>query len=84
MCVSAHAFSQTGQTCNQAVTIVTNNACSYSSHTTSGTEYWLKFIATSPTVNISLITTKFGLNATHIHRLGLYDGICTNLYTKSG
>ncbi|MCC7331231.1 MAG: SBBP repeat-containing protein [Flavobacteriales bacterium] len=65
------------QTCNTAVNITPASSCNYSSHTTTGTEYWLKFVATSPTVNISLVTVKFGINATHIHNLSLYSGNCS-------
>jgi hypothetical protein len=65
------------QTCVTAVNIIPATTCNYSSHTTNGTEYWLKFTATSQTVNISLITTKFGINAPHVHNLALYSGNCS-------
>ncbi len=66
------------QTCITATNLTTASSCNYSSHTTTGTDYWLKFTATSPTVNISLVTVKFDLNATHIHNLALYSGSCSN------
>lgn len=66
------------QNCSSALTIAPSNSCSYTSHTTNGTEYWLKFTATSKNVNISLVTTQFGTNATHIHNLQLLDGTCSN------
>jgi hypothetical protein len=66
------------QTCVTAVNIVPTATCNYSTHTTTGTDYWFKFSATSPTVNISLVTVKFDLNATHIHNLALYSGSCSN------
>lgn len=66
------------QTCVTATNLATASSCNYSSHTTTGTDYWLKFTATSPTVNISLVTVKFDLNATHIHNLALYSGNCSS------
>lgn len=67
------------QNCGTSASITTSTSCNYTSHVTTGNEYWLKFTATSPTVNISLVTTKFGLNATHIHNLALYSGTCSSL-----
>jgi hypothetical protein len=66
------------QTCSTAATITPATTCNYTTHTTTGTEYWLKFVASSPTVNISLVTVKFGINATHIHNLSLYSGNCSS------
>lgn len=66
------------QTCSTATTISPATTCNYTTHTTTGTEYWLKFVASSPTVNISLVTVKFGINATHIHNLALYSGNCSS------
>lgn len=66
------------QTCATAVNVTPASTCNYTTHTTTGTEYWLKFVASSPTVNISLVTVKFGINATHIHNLALYSGNCSS------
>ncbi|MCC7332688.1 MAG: SBBP repeat-containing protein [Flavobacteriales bacterium] len=66
------------QTCVSAVNTTPTATCNYSTHTTNGTEYWLKFTATSPTVNISLVTVKFGINAPHVHNLALLTGVCGN------
>ncbi|MCC7332537.1 MAG: SBBP repeat-containing protein [Flavobacteriales bacterium] len=66
------------QTCATSLNLTSASTCNYSTHITTGTEYWLKFTATSPTVNISLITVKFGINATHIHNLALYSGNCSS------
>lgn len=63
-------------TCNSAVNITPTTTCNYSSYTTNGTDFWLKFVATSKNVNISLITTQFGSNATHIHDIQLRSGSC--------
>ena len=71
-------ISQAQQTCSTAVTIVPAASCNYQTYTTSGTEFWLKFIATSPTVNISVVTVKFGINAPHIHHLELISGTCSS------
>jgi len=72
-----YSFLKAQQTCATAVNLTPSSTCNYTSHTTTGTEYWLKFVASSPTVNISLITVKFGINATHIHNLALYSGNCS-------
>jgi hypothetical protein len=64
------------QTCVTAVNTTPAATCNYSTHTTTGTEYWLKFVATSSTVNISLVTVKFGINAPHVHNLALLTGVC--------
>ncbi len=64
------------QTCSTAALITTANTCNFTTHATAGTEHWLKFVATSPTVNISLITVKFGINSPHIHNLALLTGSC--------
>ncbi|OFY86590.1 MAG: hypothetical protein A3F72_08940 [Bacteroidetes bacterium RIFCSPLOWO2_12_FULL_35_15] len=69
---------QTGLTCATAVTVIPSATCNYSTYTTSATEMWGQFVATSPTVSISLITAKFGLNSTHIHNLALISGTCSN------
>ncbi|MCC7333438.1 MAG: SBBP repeat-containing protein [Flavobacteriales bacterium] len=74
---SFHAL-KAQQTCATAVSTTPTATCNYSTHTTTGTEYWLKFVASSPTVNISLVTVKFGINATHIHNLALYSGNCSS------
>lgn len=66
------------QTCVTSVNVTPAATCSYSTHTTTGIEYWLKFTATSPTVNISLVTIKFGINAPHVHNLALLTGVCGN------
>lgn len=76
LCSSIKA--QNGTTCTAAVTIIPSTTCNYSTYTTSATEMWAQFVATSPTVNISLITAKFGLNSTHIHNLALIGGTCSN------
>jgi hypothetical protein len=68
--------SKAQQTCVTAVNTIPATTCNYSTHTTNGTEYWLTFVATSPTVNISLVTVKFGINAPHIHNLALLIGSC--------
>lgn len=68
--------SKAQQTCVTAVNTTPAATCNYSTHTTTGTEYWLKFVASSPTVNISLVTVKFGINAPHIHNLALLTGSC--------
>ena len=70
------SFLKAQQTCVSAVNTTPTTTCNYSSHTTNGTEYWLKFVASSPTVNISLVTVKFGINAPHIHNLALLTGSC--------
>ena len=62
------------QTCATAVNTTPAATCNYSTHTTTGTEYWLTFVATSSIVNISLVTVKFGINAPHVHNLALYSG----------
>lgn len=77
--LSLFSFSQIGINCNSSELIVSSNSCNYSDHTTSSTEYWLEFIATSPSVNISLMTTKYGLDAPHIHSLNLFEGNCGSL-----
>jgi hypothetical protein len=74
-----NVFSQTGVDCQNAIPVATNNSCIYSNYTTSGTQFWLEFQATSPTVNISLITTKYGVDAPHIHELNLFEGACGSL-----
>jgi hypothetical protein len=72
------SFLKAQQTCSTAVVITPAGTCNYSTHTTTGTDYWLRFVAASPTVNISLVTVKFGINATHIHNLALYSGNCSS------
>jgi hypothetical protein len=69
-------FLKAQQTCATAVNAIPAATCNYSTHTTTGTEYWLTFVATNPTVNISLVTVKFGINAPHIHNLALLTGVC--------
>lgn len=71
------SFAKSQTTCSSAVIITPSGTCNYSNHTTIGTEYWLKFTATSPTVNVSLITVQFGTNAPHIHNLQLISGTCS-------
>lgn len=75
MCLNLNT-SKAQQTCVTAVNTTPTAICNYSTHTTNGTEYWLKFVASSPTVNISLVTVKFGINAPHIHNLALLTGSC--------
>jgi hypothetical protein len=72
-------FSQSGLNCSDAIPIMSSTTSNYSNHTTSGTEFWLTFVATSPTVNISLITTKYGIDAPHIHALNLFSGSSESL-----
>lgn len=62
--------------CTNALSITTASVCNYQSFTTTTDQMWFKFIAQSKDVNISLLTTKFGLNATHIHNITLYSGSC--------
>lgn len=73
----ASTQAQTGTTCNNAISITPTSTCSYSSYTTGGTEMWFKFVASSPTLNISVVTTKFGINAPHIHNIALISGTCS-------
>ncbi|MBI2722806.1 MAG: T9SS type A sorting domain-containing protein [Bacteroidetes bacterium] len=68
--------SQAQQTCSSAVAILTGTNCNYSNYTSTSSDFWLKFVATSQNVNISLITTLFGTNATHIHNIKLLSGSC--------
>lgn len=77
--ISNGCFAQSGLNCSDATPVTSSSTCNYSNHTTTGTEFWLAFVATSPTVNISLITTKYGLDAPHIHALNLLDGSCGSL-----
>ena len=65
--------------CSSSVNISPTNTCDFSGHTTNSQEYWLDFNATSEYVNITLETTKFGLNETHIHGIELYSGNCGSL-----
>ena len=69
-------FAQTGVDCANAAAVVPSSNCNYSNHTTTGVEYWLTFVATNEHVNISLVTTKFGIDALHIHSLSLVEGAC--------
>lgn len=77
--ISNGYFSQSGLNCSDATPVSSSSSCNYSNHTTSGTEIWLRFVATSPTVNISLVTTKYGIDAPHIHALNLFEGNCGSL-----
>lgn len=77
--ISSLNFAQTGSTCLEAVPVLSSPTCNYSNFTTSGAEFWLKFTANSRTVNISLITTKFGIDAPHIHSIKLFEGTCSSL-----
>lgn len=77
--ISNGYFAQTGLNCLNAIPVISSSTCNYSNHTTSGTEFWLAFVATSPTVNISLVTTKYGIDAPHIHALNLFEGTCGSL-----
>lgn len=77
--ISNGYFAQSGLSCSDATPVTSLTTCNYSNHTTSGTEFWLEFVATSPTVNISLITTKYGIDAPHIHALNLFEGTCGSL-----
>lgn len=70
---------QNGSMCTNAISAGTASLCNYSDYTTSGTEFWLSFVATSSTVNISLVTTKYGIDAPHIHALNLFEGTCGSL-----
>jgi hypothetical protein len=72
-------FSQTGATCGDAITLISTDSTDYSNHTTADTVFWFEFTATSPYVNISLETPKYGLNVPHIHSLQLFSGSCTGL-----
>jgi len=72
-------FAQSGSNCSNATSVTSSSTCNYSNHTTSGTEFWLTFVATSSTVNISLVTTKYGVDAPHIHALNLFEGTCGSL-----
>ncbi len=72
-------FAQSGLNCLDATPVTSSVTCNYSNHTTSGTEFWLAFVATSPTVNISLVTIKYGIDAPHIHSLNLFEGTCGSL-----
>jgi hypothetical protein len=72
-------FAQSGLNCIDATPVTSSTTCNYSNHTTSCTEFWLAFVATSPTVNISLVTTKYGIDAPHIHALNLFEGTCGSL-----
>lgn len=77
--ISNISLAQSGSNCSESTTVTSSYTCNYSNFTTSGTEFWLKFTAMSPTVNISLITTKFGIDAPHIHALKLFEGTCSSL-----
>lgn len=72
-------FSQTGATCGDAITLIPTDSTDYSNHTTADTVFWFEFTATSPYVNISLETPKYGLNVPHIHSIQLFSGSCTSL-----
>jgi hypothetical protein len=71
-----YSYAQTGIDCANAESIIPSSNCNYSGHTTTGAEYWLTFVATNEHVNISLVTTKFGIDAPHIHSLSLVQGAC--------
>ncbi len=77
--ISNMYFAQSGLNCSDATPVLSMSSCNYSNHTTSGSEFWLAFVATSPTVNISLVTTKYGIDAPHIHALNLFGGTCGSL-----
>ncbi|WP_343631968.1 SBBP repeat-containing protein [Fluviicola sp.] len=76
---SHNSFSQTGATCSDAITLIPTDSTDYSNHTTADTVFWFEFTATSPYVNISLETAKYGLNVPHIHSIQLFSGSCTGL-----
>lgn len=70
-----------GTNCNNAVTVISKPICIYQSYQTPANSnvMWFSFIAESTNVNISVVTTKFGINAPHIHQLALGGGICSNI-----
>lgn len=53
-------------------------SCSFSTFSTSGTSMYFGFVATSPTVDIVVSTTKFGIDAPHIHHIALLGGTCSS------
>jgi hypothetical protein len=71
--------SQTGINCGNAIIITPSTICNFQNFTTTGTEYWLKFVASSPNVSISLNTVKYGIDAPHIHAMELLSGSCSSL-----
>lgn len=73
---AAKLTAQTGTSCSNAITVSTFSYCNFQSYITSTDQMWFKFVAQSKDVNISVITTKFGLNAPHIHNIALYSGTC--------
>jgi hypothetical protein len=74
-----YGYSQTGATCGDAITVTPNDYYDYIEHTTADTVYWFEFTASSPYVNISLETPKYGLDVPHIHSLKLFSGNCSGL-----
>lgn len=73
------SYSQDGSSCGDAITLYPTDTYDYSEYTTSDTVFWFDFVATSPYVNISLETPKYGLDVPHIHSLKLFSGGCNGL-----
>jgi len=74
-----NCYSQTAANCGDAIPHIPTDTYDYTEHTTADTVFWLEFVATSPYVNISLETPKYGLDVPHIHSLKLFSGICSGL-----
>lgn len=76
--IYASGHAQPGSTCMSAITLIPASTCSFSTFSTSGTSMYFGFVATSPTVDIVVSTTKFGIDAPHIHHIALLGGTCSS------
>lgn len=73
------AFGQTGTTCTDAIPLTSTATCAFSTQSISGAESWVSFTANTQFCDIEVVTTKFGINAPHVHGVELYEGTCSNL-----
>ena len=71
-------FAQTGATCNDAIPETAKSTCTFTSYTTTGSEMWFEFTATSTEAQIRVISEAFGTNTPHVHGLSLFGGTCAS------
>ncbi|MBI4929709.1 MAG: SBBP repeat-containing protein [Bacteroidetes bacterium] len=74
-----NANAQSGNNCSNAIPITPTATCTPTTITTTNSDIWFSFVATSQYTQIRTTAPTFGINGPHLHELILYSGSCSSL-----